>query len=129
MVRAWSTSIVGWCAAESGDSDRGIALLTDAIAELQAAQDRQFMSYLLGLSGGVQLKAGHHAEAMKVVTEGITFAAATGERFYSAELHRLHGELLAQTTMGERKEAEAAFRAAITIAGTAGRPFARAQGS
>ena len=116
MVRAWSTSIVGWCAAESGDSDRGIALLTDAIAELQAAQDRQFMSYLLGLLGGVQLKAGHHAEAMKVVTEGITFAAATGERFYSAELHRLHGELLAQTTMGERKEAEAAFRAAITIA-------------
>jgi len=115
-VRAWSTSIVGWCAAESGDSDRGIALLTDAIAELQAAQDRQFMSYLLGLLGGVQLKAGHHAEAMKVVKEGITFAAATGERFYSAELHRLHGELLAQITIGECKEAEAAFRAAIAIA-------------
>jgi hypothetical protein len=31
--RAWSTGVVGWCAAERGDSDRGIALLTEAIAQ------------------------------------------------------------------------------------------------
>ena len=116
MVRAWSTGVVGWCVAERGDSDRGIALLTDAIAELQAIQSPTFMHYLLGLLGGVHMKAGHHAEAMKAVKEGITFAAATGERYYSAELHRLHGELLAQTTIGKCTEAEAAFRAAITIA-------------
>jgi hypothetical protein len=73
------------------------------------------MPYLLGLLGGVHLRAGHHAEAMKVVKEGITFAAANGERFYSAEFHRLHGELLAQTSIGQ-KEAEAAFRTAIKIA-------------
>ena len=62
------------------------------------------------------MKAGHHAEAMKAVKEGMALADATGERFYSAELHRLHGELLAQTTIGECKEAEAAFSTAITIA-------------
>jgi class 3 adenylate cyclase/predicted ATPase len=116
VVRAWSTSVVGWCAAETGDSDRGIALLTDAIAELQTMRSRQFMSYLLGLLGGVHMKAGHHAEAMKAVKEGMALADATGERFYSAELHRLHGELLAQTIIGECKEAEAAFSTAITIA-------------
>src|SRR5262249_17157224 len=73
-VKALSTSVVGWCAAENGDSDRGIGLLTDAIAQLKAAHDSQFMSYLLGLLCGAHMKAGHHAEAMKVVKEGITFA-------------------------------------------------------
>jgi len=108
--------VVGWCVAERGDSDRGIALLTDAIAQLEAMQSRTAMSYLLGLLGEVHLKAGHHAEAMKVVKEGITFAAATGERYYSAELHRLHGELLAQTSIGQSKKAEAMFRLAIKTA-------------
>jgi class 3 adenylate cyclase/predicted ATPase len=115
-VRALSTCVAGWCAAENGDSDRGIALLTDAIAQLQAAQDRQFMSYLLGLLCGAHMKGGHHAEAMKAVKEGIALAAANGERYYSAELHRLHGELLAQTRNGASKKAEAEFRLAIKTA-------------
>jgi predicted ATPase len=38
------------------------------------------------------------------------------ERFYTAELHRLHGELLARPPHQERRKAEAAFRTAITIA-------------
>jgi len=115
-VRALSTCLVGWCAAENGDSDRGIGLLTDAIAQLQTAQNRQFMSYLLGLLCGACMKAGDHAEAMKAVKEGIALAAANGERYYSAELNRLQGELLAQTSVGQSKKAEAMFRLAIKTA-------------
>jgi len=42
MPRAWSTGVIGWCAAETGDPDRGITLLTEAIAALQAAHSRHF---------------------------------------------------------------------------------------
>jgi predicted ATPase len=36
--RAWGTGVAGWCIAKSGDADRGIALLIDAIAALHAMQ-------------------------------------------------------------------------------------------
>jgi adenylate cyclase len=116
VARAWCTGVTGWCAAECGDSDRGIALLTDAIAVLQATQSRYFLSYLLGLLADAHMKAGHHDDAMTAVDEGVALVEASGERYYSAELHRLHGELLARPPRGEYSKAEASFRAAIKVA-------------
>ena len=71
------------------DSDRGIALLTEAISVLQATQSRYFLSYLLGLLADTHMKAGQHDDAMTAVDEGVAFVEASGERYYSAELHRL----------------------------------------
>jgi len=70
------------------------------------------MAYLLGLLADSHLKAGHYVEAMKSVEEGLAMA----ERFYSAELHRLHGVLLARPPRDQKHKAEAAFRTAIKIA-------------
>jgi DNA-binding winged helix-turn-helix (wHTH) protein/predicted ATPase len=116
MPRAWSTGMVGWCTAENGDSERGITLLTEAMIELQATQSKHLMCYLLGLLSEVQMKAGHAAEAMKVVEKGIALAEANGERYYDAELHRLRGELLARPPFDQKQEAEASFRTAIAVA-------------
>jgi DNA-binding winged helix-turn-helix (wHTH) protein/predicted ATPase len=114
--KAWSMGVAGWCAAENGDLDRGLQLATQAVVSLQAIQSRHFLAYLLGLLADTQLKAGHDVEAMKAVEEGLAMADATGEHFYSAELHRLQGELLARLPQGQRGKAEAAFRVAIEIA-------------
>ena len=116
MPKAWSTGVLGWCAAEAGDPARGVVLLTESIAALQTAYSRHFLSYQLGLLAGVQMKLGHHAEAMVAVENAIAFAEAGGERYYAAELHRLRGELLARAPYGDRRKAEASFRAAIKIA-------------
>ena len=75
-----------------------------------------FLCYLLGLLADACPKAGRHAEAMKAVEDGLVLAEATGERFYSAELHRLHGELLARPPHGQKRKAEASFRTAIKVA-------------
>jgi DNA-binding winged helix-turn-helix (wHTH) protein/predicted ATPase len=114
--KAWSMGVAGWCAAENGDLDRGLQLATQAVVSLQAIQSRHFLAYLLGLLADTQLKAGHDVEAMKAVEEGLAMADATGEHFYSAELYRLQGELLARQPQGQRGKAEAAFRVAIEIA-------------
>jgi predicted ATPase len=106
MSRAWSTGITGWCAAENGDLDRGIALLTEAITTLHATQSRHTMAYLLGLLADVQMKAGRHADAMKAVEDGIALAETGGERYYSAELHRLRGELFARPPHRQRRKAQ-----------------------
>jgi DNA-binding winged helix-turn-helix (wHTH) protein/predicted ATPase len=116
LPRAWSMGVSGWCVAENGDPDRGIALLTQAIAAMQAMQSRHFMGYLLGLLADAHIKAGHHPAAMKVVEEGIAMADATGEHFYTAELHRLQGELCAHSSLGQKRKAEASFRSAIKLA-------------
>ena len=114
--KAWSIGVAGWCIAENGDPNRGIALATQAIAAMQAIRSRHFLCYLLGLLADACIKAGHHAEAMKAVEDGLVLADATGERFYSAELHRLHGELLARPPHGHKRKAEASFRTAIKVA-------------
>lgn len=83
---------------------------------MQAIQSKHFLVYLLGLLAHVHRKAGHHAEAMAAVDDGLALAESSGERVYSAELCRLRGELLAAPAHADRREAEAAFRAAIEIA-------------
>jgi adenylate cyclase len=114
--KAWSMGVAGWCAAENGELDHGLALMKQAIDTMHAIQSRHFLVYLFGLLADTQLKVGHHAEAMKAVQEALALADNTGERFYNAELDRLRGELLARPPRGVRQEAEASFRAAIKIA-------------
>jgi predicted ATPase len=100
LAKAWSTGVAGWCAAENGDLERGFALLNEAIATLRKMQSMAYMSYLLGLLASAQMKGGYQAQAMKTVTDAITTAESTGERFYIAELFRLHGELLSHLARG-----------------------------
>jgi hypothetical protein len=114
--KAWSMGVAGWCIAENGDPNRGIALVTEGIAAMQAIQSRHFLCYLLGLLADACTKAGHHSKAMKAVQDGLALAEATGERFYDAELHRLRGELLARPPHSQKRKAQESFRAAIKVA-------------
>jgi DNA-binding winged helix-turn-helix (wHTH) protein/predicted ATPase len=116
LTMAWSTGVAGWCAAENGDPNRGFALLTEATTALRTMRSLAFMPYLLGLLAEARMKAGHQSEAMQAVKDAIATAESTGECFYSAELYRLHGELLTQPSIGQTEKAENAFRMAIKIA-------------
>lgn len=69
----------------------------------------------------MHFKAGHDAQAMKAVQDGLAVAEATGERFYSAELFRLRGELLMRTPKSkDREQAEASFHAGVKVAARQG---------
>jgi len=114
--QAWSMGVAGWCAAENGDPVRGAVLATQAVATMRAIQSRHFLPYLYGLLTQVHLLAGQYDDAMKAGEDGIAIAKATGEHFYSAELHRLRGELLTRMSSGDHAEAESSFRTAIEIA-------------
>ena len=116
LARAWSMGVMGWCAAENGEPDRGIASLGEAVVALKTTQSLHFLSYLLGLLAEAQLKAGHHADATKSVSDGIALTAANGEVYYRAELHRLQGELLARAPCPQMRRAQASFHTAIEIA-------------
>jgi DNA-binding winged helix-turn-helix (wHTH) protein/predicted ATPase len=116
MPKLWSTCVAGWCAVESGDHRRGLAMLDEAEAGIHATQSLHFFSYHIGLLADARLKAGRYAEAAQAVDQGLAFADANGDRFYCAELHRLRGEMLARSPTGQHQEAEASFLMAIDIA-------------
>jgi predicted ATPase len=110
---AWSRGVAGWCIAENGDPDRGITLVMQAVGRMQSIQSQHFLCYLLGLLADAQLKVGHNAQALKAIEEGLALAEATGEHFYSAELH----DFAENCWLGRRApfEAHDSFRVAITL--------------
>lgn len=120
QIETQSGALAGWCAVENGERDRGLALLTEATDSLRAMQSLGWLSYFLGLLADARINAAQPSEAMKAVEEAISLVETTGERFYSAELHRLRGELLAQASIGRCVEAKAEFNRAIKIAAQQG---------
>jgi predicted ATPase len=77
---------------------------------------------MLTLLARAQARNGFIAEALRSIDEAFVTSARTGERFYTAELHRLKGEL--QLVNGADAEsrllAEQEFRKALDIARTQG---------
>jgi predicted ATPase len=53
---------------------------------------------------------------LAVLTEACTLAAATEERWWEAEVHRLQGELLLQRSLLDMGQAEACFQQALDVA-------------
>jgi predicted ATPase len=59
---------------------------------------------------------GQATEGLTVLTEALTIAHNTGERFWEAELHRLKGALLLTLSAEQYAEAETCFHQALDIA-------------
>jgi predicted ATPase len=105
---------------------RGVALVglgrhAEAIAQLRAglvdwhnlgaqAHDTKFLSFL----AEARLRVGQFDEALTALDQAAEVVAATGERYYQAELHRLRGAVLAVT--GNTVEAGSSFRQALDTA-------------
>ena len=128
LQKAQSTGVMGWCVAENGERERGFAMLSEAIAGLQAIQSKTFKSYLLGLLADARCKAGRYEEAMTAVEEAIALVDGGSEQFHAAELYRLRGVLCAHLSLARGCEGEASLRKAIDIARKTGRAHAGAQG-
>ena len=93
LVLAWATTLLGWAMSRQGQVDDGIATLQRGMAATQESGSEQFRPYFLGLLADACASTGRIEEGRAAVTEALAAAARTGERFYEAELYRLHGEL------------------------------------
>jgi predicted ATPase len=59
---------------------------------------------------------GQPEAGLTVLTEALTFAETTGERWYAPELYRLKGALLLQQSSDHQAEAETCFHHALEVA-------------
>jgi tetratricopeptide (TPR) repeat protein len=103
----------GWAMANMNGSVAGTTLMQDTI---QVLEDQEVdKSCYLGLLGKAHLQTGQFEKALEAVTEGLKQSDKIGERYYTAELLRLRGEVELCCGIGP-SVAEASFREAIALA-------------
>ncbi len=94
--RAQGTILHGWALAAQGQGEAGLAQLRQGLALHQAIGSAIAHTCWLGLLADGYRTGGQPAAGLAAVAEAVALGERSGEQFYTAELHRLRGELLLQ---------------------------------
>jgi class 3 adenylate cyclase/predicted ATPase len=106
----------GWSLAQQGQAQEGIEQIHQGLTAWRATGAELARPYWLALLAEAHGTLGQPGAGLTVLTEALTHANTTGERWYEAELYRLKGELLLQQSLDHQGEAEACFHRAMAIA-------------
>jgi predicted ATPase len=105
----------GWLRSSAGHTAEGVAGIEDGIRHNRAIGSMLTLPVWLAAKAEALYFADRTSEALEAITEAEALVVRTEERWWCAELHRLHGVFL--TTMGgDETQIEASFCAAIRIA-------------
>jgi predicted ATPase len=104
----------GWLHATDGHTDEGLARMREGIAGVLRIGAHVRVPIFLAAVADVCEKTRRTAEGLAAVNEALALADASGQHYWTAELHRLKGALVLQG--GDRSGAEASFREALAVA-------------
>jgi predicted ATPase len=107
-----ATFFRGWAMAAAGRGDEGIAEMRRSISDPVRLESVAILVALAETCG----KNRRAEEGLDLVTKGLATAKQTGVSLAEAELHRVKGELLMATDLGNAAEAERYLRTAIDFA-------------
>jgi class 3 adenylate cyclase/predicted ATPase len=106
----------GWADAQRGEATTGITRIRDGLAAFEATGTRNNTPLFLALLAEALALAGRIEEALATLDDASATAAASGERGWDAEIHRLRGELTGRLPHPDPAKAEESFRTALAIA-------------
>jgi predicted ATPase len=112
---AWAKMMRGWALARQGRADAGLAEIEEGLQALRRTGVRYHTPHRLGMRAQAYIAAGRHAQARDAIDEAIASVAATGERWYEAELVRLDAAVLAGTAAPDERAVEARLEQAIAL--------------
>jgi predicted ATPase len=92
----------GWALAEQGQEEAGIAAMRQGLAAWRASGAELAVPYWSAMLVEGYGKSGQADEGRRVIDEVLATVDTTGQRFFSAELYRLKGELLVRQATGRR---------------------------
>ena len=113
ILVATGTAQRGWLLAEQGQSADGLARMQEGIAALREVGADFLLPGFLASMAGTYERIGRPADGLSSVNEALALVEASGQHYWTAELHRVKGAL---TREADEKAAEASFREAIAIA-------------
>jgi predicted ATPase len=114
----------GWALAVQEPAEDGIVQLQQGLAAWRATGAELSWPQWLALLAEAYRLSGHASKGVDALAEAIRVASNHGEAFYAAELHRLMGECVLQSTaqaaaaagQGRAANAEGCFRQALATA-------------
>jgi adenylate cyclase len=106
----------GWSLAMQGRPVEGLAQVRQAFSVYPNMEPGLFRSYFLSLLAEGYGQAGQPEAGVRAVAEALTLVAATGVRWWEAELHRLKGDLLVQLSTPDVYQAETCLQQALAVA-------------
>jgi predicted ATPase len=106
----------GWAMSAGQDPAGALAEIRRGLARWEGTNARVMKPYFLGLAAEGSAAAAREAQAVEQIDEALACSAASGERFYDAELHRLKGAYLLRLTPSNNAAAVACFEQAAAIA-------------
>ena len=101
----------GWLLAEQGDTEAAIVLVTQGLDALRQMGTFMFLADYLALLVEVYWRDSQFEQGVALAIETLALVEETGERYWSAELHRLQGELLLAQGTAEHEVVECYWRA------------------
>jgi predicted ATPase len=110
------TNVRGWALSAQGHVEEGMAQMCQGRAALQAMGATLWWPAYLAWLAEAYAGMGQAPEGLTVLTEALTIAHNTGERFWEAELHRLKGALLLSLSADNHIKAETCLRQALDVA-------------
>jgi predicted ATPase len=120
----WRFSAViadGWLAAQRGLAEAGIARMREGLDGLKSIGVGIVRPFFLSLLAEAYGGVGRPEAGLEAVAEALARTEENGERIWSADLHRLRGDLLlARGGAAGRDEAQAALIEALAIARSQG---------
>jgi len=113
----------GWVAVNEGQTEEGLDQMRSGLDKYRATETKLSLTFYLALLADALSATGRREEGLAVLTEALSLAEQTNERYYEAELHRLKGELLLKAGPGEllvlpgphAAQAETSYHRAIQI--------------
>ena len=111
-----SACLRGSTLVERGAADEGVLAMRQSLASYQEIGAQLYSPELHGLLGVALAKTGRVEEAAATLAEALRLVETTQDRWWHAELHRLHGELTLGLPGDQTAAAEAAFEEALAVA-------------
>jgi class 3 adenylate cyclase/predicted ATPase len=106
----------GWADAQKGEARTGIGRIRDGLAAYEATGARCYTPLFLTLLAEALALAGKIEEGLAALGDALAQAAVSGAKGWSAENHRLRGELTLRLPYPDPAKAEDSFRTALAIA-------------
>jgi predicted ATPase len=110
------TVLRGWALSAQGQVEEGIAQMRQGLTAWQATGAEVDRPYYLALLAEGYGKAGQAEAGLHVLAEALAVMEAIEDRYYTAELYRLQGELLLARAVEQPTEAETCFHHALDVA-------------
>jgi len=117
-VSAMARFALGWCETSQGNLDEGITQMEHGLADFRHTGAGIVLPFFMALLAESQGRAGRRQDALAQIAQAWELTEHGGERWHEAELHRIHGDILAMGPDADAIQARTCYAKAMQVAQT-----------